>query len=89
MSRSRKICYEIMDYLVKQGFTNEVHINEVKKAIVYVRGPDKRTINNWMNALEILGFLERKSTLVFKMNLGNCPELLVKVLQGNRQKKLM
>jgi len=47
-NRVDKVCSEIMGYLVERGFTNQVHVNEVVKAIIHLRGPDKRTINNWV-----------------------------------------
>lgn len=89
MSRSNKICSEIMRYLVSRGFTHQVHKKQVVEAIVYLRGPDKRTIKNWMRALEVLGFLERVNPVIFQMKLMACPELFVKVMKEPKQKKLM
>ena len=80
----------IMKYLVDQGFTNQVHVKEVEKAIIYVRGPDKRTIQNWKRALETLGYLEKKSLYIYEINLLKVPELLSRIVNSNqKQKKLM
>jgi len=89
MSRSNKVCLEIMKHLISEGFTNQVHVKEVEKAIIYVRGPDKRTIQNWKRALETLGYLEKISPYVYQLNFMKCPELLVNVLHEQRQKKLL
>lgn len=89
-SRAVKVCNMIMRYLVDHGFTNQVHVNEVEKAIIFVRGPDKRTIQNWKRALETLGYLERKSLYVYEMNLLKVPELLSRIVNvDQKQKKLM
>lgn len=89
MSQSRRVCSEIMRYLVREGFTGNVAVKEVEKAIVWVRGSDKRTLQNWKRALETLGYLKRLNANVYKMNLTRCPELLHEVLHEPRQKKLM
>jgi len=89
VNRVEKVCSEIMNYLVEQGFTNQVDINQVRKVIIRLRGPDKRTINNWLKALETLGYLKPESAVIYSMNLASCPELFVKALRGEKQKKLM
>lgn len=88
-SRTVEVCNAIMHYLVEHGFTNQVLKSEVERAIILLRGPDKRTIKNWMRALIELGFLERISPVTYKMNLLKVPELLTNVLKGDKQKKLM
>ena len=89
MTRSNQVCHKIMNYLVEHGYTKEVHKNKLEEAIIYVRGTDKRTIVNWMRALEVLGFIEKKSLLVYSMNLSKCPDLLVRMVKARSQKKLM
>jgi len=85
-----------MTYLIKKGFTQEVHVREIEEAITYVRGPDKRTLDNWKRALLKLGFLRLKSfenKLVYRMDLSRTPELLSneeisQALEDMKQKKL-
>ena len=89
VSQSRKVCFEIMRYLVRSGFAYQVPVKEVEKAIIWIRGSDKRTLQNWKRALETLGYLERINVHLYKMNLTRCPELLHEVLHEPRQKKLM
>jgi len=89
-SKTVEVCNAIMRFLVEQGFTNQVTVKEVEKAIVYVRGPDKRTLENWKRALEMLGYLNKKSPFVYEMNLLKVPELLTEAVKGHqKQKKLM
>lgn len=89
MSRSEKVCREIMQRLVEEGYTYSISQTTLEKAIIYVRGPDKRTLKNWRNALLALGFLKGIAPFTFEMNLKKCPELLVSMLKGDNQKKLM
>jgi len=85
-----KVCTLIMKWLVDRGFTNQVHEKEVEKAIIFVRGPDKRTLQNWKRALVSLEFLEKESLHVYRMNLLKVPELLTSAIHNDRkQKKLM
>ena len=98
VSRAWKVCSQIMQYLVNEGYTNQVHESEVEKAITYVRGPDQRTIINWKRALVSLGFLERipskvamvRQRSIFQMNLLSTPDLLVDIVKrDDKQQKLM
>ena len=88
-TRTVRTCHKIMRFLVEKGMTKQVHRDIVKTAIVYVKGTDKRTLDNWFRALETLGFLERSAPLVYNMNLALCPDLLTHVLRTEKQKRLM
>lgn len=95
VTRSWTVCAKIMDYLVKEGFTNQVQEHIVEKAIIFVRGADKRTLHNWKRALQTLGFIEKivsspKNSTIFKMNLLCVPDLLTTIVKrDDRQQKLM
>jgi len=87
-SRGYHHCVEIMRFLVESGFTYQVHVEALKVAITAVRGGDPRTLKNWTQTLERLGFIEQLNQRVYKLNLDMVPELLnVAVKSG--QKKLM
>jgi len=87
-SRSYHHCVEIMRFLVEAGFTYQVHVEALKVAITAVRGGDPRTLENWTQTLERLGFIKKLNQRVYQMNLEMVPELLnVAVKSG--QKKLM
>ena len=87
-SRSYHHCVEIMRFLVEAGFTYQVHVEALKVAITAVRGGDPRTLKNWTQTLERLGFIKHLNQRVYKMNLESIPELLnIAVKSG--QKKLM
>jgi len=77
-----------MDWLIKRGCSKQVPIKIVEKAIVCVRGPDPRTIQNWLKALEVLGFLERVNASIYQMDLSYCDEVSVKALDEAKQKTL-
>jgi len=87
-SRAYLQCVEIMRFLVEAGFTYQVHVEAMKVAITAVRGEDPRTLNNWTQTLERLGFIEKANPRVYKMNLESIPELLNIVVKSG-QKKLM
>ena len=89
MSRSEKVCREIMQRLVEEGYTQFISQTTLEKAIIYVRGPDKRTLKNWRNALLALGFLKGVAPFSYEMDLKKCPDLLVSMVKGDSQKKLM
>ena len=98
MSRTFMVCTNIMKYLVKAGFTNQVHERQVEQAIISIRGTDQRTLINWKRALETLGFLERipsqvatvRKRCIYQMNLLTVPDLLVDIVKADdKQKKLM
>jgi len=77
-----------MRFLVEAGFTYQVHVEALKVAITAVRGGDPRTLKNWTQTLERLGFIKHLNQRVYKMNLESIPELLnIAVKSG--QKKLM
>jgi len=87
-SRAYRHCVEIMRFLVEAGFTYQVHVEALKVAITAVRGGDPRTLKNWIQTLERLGFIEKMNPLVYQMNLESIPELLNIVVKSG-QKKLM
>jgi hypothetical protein len=91
VNRSQRICKEIMQYLISQGYTNQVSRSVIMKAIVYIRGPDPRTIENWMRALTVNGFIEAdRHKRVFRLHLEADVDLLVKaVTVDEHQKKLL
>lgn len=87
-SRSYLNCIEIIRSLVESGYTNQVSLKFLNVAITLKRGGDPRTLNNWRNTLERLGFIERFKRNLWKIDLSKVPELLnIAVKSG--QKKLM
>jgi len=87
-SRSYHHCVEIMRSLVEAGFTYQVHVEALKVAITAVRGGDPRTLKNWIQIMERLGFIKHLNQRVYKMNLESIPELLNLAVKIG-QKKLM
>lgn len=87
-TKSYQNCIEIMRSLVESGYTNQVSLKGLNVAITLNRGGDPRTLNNWRNTLERLGFIQRVNTHVFRLEVQRVPELLNVVVKRG-QKKLM
>jgi len=87
-SRAYLHCVEIMRFLVEADFTHQVHVEALKIAITAVRGGDPRTLKNWTQTLERLGFIKHLNQRVYTLNLDMVPELLNLVVKSG-QKKLM
>ena len=87
-AKSYQNCVEIMRSLVESGYTNQVSLKFLNIAITLKRGGDPRTLNNWRNTLERLGFIERFKKNLWKIDLSLCPELLNVVVRKG-QKKLI
>lgn len=81
-------CIEIMRSLVESGYTNQVSLKGLNVAITLNRGGDPRTLSNWRNTLERLGFIQRANVNVYRLELSRVPELL-NVMVSRGQKKLM
>lgn len=88
-SQTYKACKEILNYLVKNGFTYQVSRHSLVETIILIRGGDLRTIKNWVRNLQVLGFIKMMNPNVFKLNLARCPEALEKAVKVQGQKKLM
>ena len=87
-SKSYKYCVEILRFLVEKHYTNQVNKTTLNLAINVVRGGDPRTLVNWKNNLERLGFIKRVNASVYHLNLKVVPELLNVVVRSG-QKKLL
>jgi hypothetical protein len=87
-AKTLDICKEIMKAIAERGFTNQIHKRELEKVIMINRGIDKRTIQNWLRTLEVLGFIKSLNPNVYGLDFGQCPELLNLVVK-NGQKRLM
>lgn len=89
MSKTLKVCKEIMKAIAERGFTNQITRKELEKVIMVLRGVDKRTINNWVKALERLGFIKPFNALIFELDFRQIPELYNVIIKEPNQKKLM
>jgi len=87
MKDTNKKCQEILELLVKQGFTFQVGESEIDKAITTIRGLDPRTICNWKRALETLGYIQKLSAKLFKLDLAKTPELLTIAITREEEKR--
>jgi len=88
MSKALDVCKKLMESIAKNGFTNQIHKRELERIIFMERGIDKRTVNNWIRALERFGFIKPLTPLVYGLDFSQIPELLNLIIDTG-QKKLM
>jgi len=81
-------CKAIMEAVVEKGFTKQIQKRELETVIILLRGMDKRTVKNWINTLERLGFIKALNPFLFELRFENCGDLLNKIVEKG-QKKLM
>jgi len=83
-----EVCKQILAYCIKQGYTYQISKQELAKAIMLIRGADKRTIDKWLNVLTTLNYCRQVSANVYELNLKETPDLLNEAItQG--QKRLL
>jgi len=88
-SRTYQCCGEIVTHLVNEGYTYQISLHELRKAIVLLRGGDPRTVKTWIENLLLLGFMNKINRNVFKLNIEKCPEALERMVKVRGQKKLI
>ena len=64
-----KTLEQIMEVLTRNGYSYQVARKDIEKAIIQVRGIDKRTIERWIQLLLIFGFLKEVNDKVFEINI--------------------
>ena len=60
---------KIMETLTKNGYSYQVTRRDLEKAIIQVRGIDKRTIERWIQLLLIFEFIKKENEKVFDINI--------------------
>lgn len=70
-----KVCSEIIDHLLAQGWKVQVRRKDVEKAIMQIRGIDERTVSRWLKALITFEYLIPTSTMTYRLNPLRIPEL--------------
>ena len=88
VSRTVRACEELMMLAARAGFTNQIGRRSLTELITIKRGQDPRTIKNWLNTLNLLGYIEPMSVNVFKLDFSRCSEALG-LLVKRGQKKLL
>lgn len=85
--KTEKICRDIMEWLIRDGYLIEVPKHEVRKAIRIYRGIDPRTVKNWLQILTDLEYLIPKAGgIVYKINPFKCPQIITKLKQKPQAK---
>ena len=85
--KTEKICRDIIDYLIRDGYVLEVPKHEVRKAIRIYRGIDPRTVKNWTQILEDLEYLiPKRGGIVYKINPFKCPQVISKLKEKPQAK---
>ena len=82
-------CQEIIEQLLKNGFSYQVPKKEVENAIIRCNmGRDERTWKRWIRALEVLEYLKQVNKNVYEMNVTKIPHLF-KLLKNMPQTSLV
>ncbi|RLC36474.1 hypothetical protein DRH29_04500 [candidate division Kazan bacterium] len=85
---AQKVCEEIINFLLNEGFRIEVSKSDVEKAIMYIRGIDERTIQKWLKALVIFGYLKPRTPFIYQINPIKVPRVM-KMLKEKPQTKIL
>ena len=88
ISKVQKVCEEIIEYLIREGFRLQVARADVEKAIMYVRGVDERTINRWLRALVTFEYLIPCAPYIYRLNPLKTPKLM-SLLKDKPQTKIL
>jgi len=67
LSRSHYIASDIMQYLKRKGYINQVSLGALKEAIIKIRGSDERTIRKWIRFLVDNGFIKPLGAYLFEI----------------------
>lgn len=86
--KAQKVCEEIVNDLVREGFKFQVSKPDLEKAIMWRRGIDERTIKRWIKALETFGYLKRVTPRVWQLNPVKIPQLMT-LLKEKPQTRVM
>ena len=86
--KAEKVCEQIVNRLVAEGFRYQVPRSEVEKAIMFVRGVDERTINRWLRALVVFEYLIPVAPRIYRLNPTRIPELM-SMLKDKPQTKIL
>jgi len=86
--RAQKVCEEIINFLLREGFKHQVSKREIEKAIMNIRGIDERTIQRWLKALEVFEFIKPLNAYVYQLNPIRIPRVM-KLLKEKPQTKIL
>jgi len=77
---------EILERIIKQtNKLTDLSKNEIEKAIIFCRGVDPRTIQNWFNVLWKLEYLEQPTLGFYSLNLEKAIALDIPVARTHTQ----
>jgi len=92
---AQKVCEKIINHLVAEGFRFQVHKNDLERAIMFCRGIDPRTIQKWIKALEVFGYITPaindlgiRIPNIYQLNPTKIPKLM-KLLKEKPQTKII
>jgi len=69
------VCEEIMELLLKDGYTYQVSMKDVEKAIWQVRGQNKETVRQWTKVLLGFEYLKQVNKDICEINVAKIPHL--------------
>jgi len=65
--KAHQYASDIIQYLKRQGFVNQVSLRELRKAIIALRGSDYRTIRKWIRFLVENGFIKQLNYYLYEI----------------------
>ena len=81
-------CLEIIEHLLKRGFSYQVARRELENAIILCnKGIDERTWKRWIRALEVFEYLKLIDKNLYEMNVSKVPNLFA-ILKNTPQTHL-
>jgi len=86
--KAQKVCEEIINFLLREGFKHQVSKREIEKAIMNIRGIDERTIQRWFRALEVFEYIKPINAYVYQLNPISIPRVM-KLLKEKPQTKIL
>jgi len=70
------VCEQILELLLKDGFSYQVPYIEVEKAIWLIRGQHRQTVKQWFKVLTTLQYLNCTAPGIYEMNVVKIPNLV-------------
>jgi hypothetical protein len=69
------VCQDIMERLLKRGYSYQISQKDLRATIIRVRGMDKRTFKQWEETLILLEYIKRITPTTYEMNVTKVPRL--------------
>lgn len=89
--KAQEQCEKIVEALLLEGYRYQISHKDIVKTIMEHRGIDDRTVQRWIKALLIFGYIKAENTAIHKiysLNPAKIPRLAT-LLKEKPQTKMM